>query len=152
MAKGTVFLLARHSDWGKSQTLKALTGGNHHPRRISITGTKSGVTREFFIKRSSNGDDVEKYWDFAKKETHDWLIAAFSSDADAAHILEYLAERYTIYCFVLEHCYSHPEEAIPQDELAAMQKYAARVSVYSPRKAAADTRAAAFCAFIEAET
>jgi len=50
MPKPKVAFVVGHRDWGKSATLRALTGGSYHQRRCMIEGV------EFFIRRMSNDD------------------------------------------------------------------------------------------------
>jgi hypothetical protein len=69
--KGMAYLLVgRHHNWGKSQTLKALTGGSTHKHWIDIISKKDGKTYPFFIRRMSNTDKPESFMDFIKAVTH----------------------------------------------------------------------------------
>jgi hypothetical protein len=45
-----IVFVVGHERWGKSKTLRSLTNGNIHRRRIIISGT------EFYVRRMSNDD------------------------------------------------------------------------------------------------
>ncbi len=60
MAKGKAFFVVGHKNWGKSDTLEALTGGNYHFRYWPVNGHK------FFIRRMSDDDRPEQYREFAR--------------------------------------------------------------------------------------
>ncbi|GAB6392465.1 MAG: hypothetical protein MdMp014T_1838 [Treponematales bacterium] len=155
--KGMAFLLVGGvGSWGKSRTLRALTGGNIHQSRIDITSKKDGKTYRFFIRRMSNTDDPEGYMKFIKKAVHQNIIITFSADeghADAA--LQELSKNYNLRCFVLDHCFNNPQQTISTDGVNLLGKYAgAGIHHYTATGAgAADTvRAAKFRSYMEAET
>lgn len=60
MQKPKVAFVVGHAQWGKSQTLRALTDGSYRQRRCLIGGV------EFFIRRMSNDDDPESFVELMK--------------------------------------------------------------------------------------
>jgi hypothetical protein len=50
MVKGKAFFVVGHKNWGKSETLTALTNGNYHIRNWDIRG------ESFFVRRMSDDD------------------------------------------------------------------------------------------------
>jgi hypothetical protein len=172
--KGKAFLLVGFlGNWGKSRTFTALNG---RYRYISITSSKeSGKKLSFSIQRKSNSDirfdndifiqgksnsdeqfcesnsdKLKDYWQTQAEKWGENLIIAFSTGTkDAEKMLQFLASKYELYCFVLKHKYSNPKEKVPESEIAMLRKYATEVEVYSVQKAEASIRADAFKAFIE---
>jgi hypothetical protein len=72
MSKGKAFLVVGHKNWGKSSTLRALTGDSRYPRTWVIKSIA------FFIRRMSNDDDPKSLIELAGKldpETTPHVIA-----------------------------------------------------------------------------
>ena len=106
MAKA--FILVGHSNWGKSKTLKALTGGKIQFRYYRI-GEK-----EFVIKRMSNDEFSDKLKNFCEslnpKESK-YVLLALCPDFDDSQkyteaILACLKSKYELFFFVLRHKYN----------------------------------------------
>lgn len=148
MSKPVVVFLVGHANWGKSQTLAALTGGSSYQRRITIKG------HEFYIRRMSNDDDPKGLIAFAERVVATEkpnLIVAFCPNftepkAKTQFILSTLKNKgYSMFFFVLEHQYG-TTETITQPEINQLKK-AGAVEVYPLQKEAV-VRAVAFQAFI----
>jgi hypothetical protein len=65
-----------------------------------------------------------------------------------------LSAKYRLRCFVLQHRWGNPAQTVTAQEQALLEKYAVPggVFVYAPQNADATQRAAAFNAYMEAET
>jgi hypothetical protein len=151
--KGMAYLLTEQGrNWGKSSTLRALTGGNHHVYWIDIVSKKDGSAYEFFIRRMSNTDDPESFMNFITAAAHENIIIAFFiGDPSAQNLLQTLSARYNLRCFVLRHCWGNPAQAVTAAEIA---RFAVTGGVYdySLQNSPDTARAAAFRAYMEAET
>jgi hypothetical protein len=67
--KGMAYLLVeKDKNWGKSRTLRALTGGSIRTRWIDIISKKDGSAYKFFIKRTSNTDAPEDFEKFIRAD------------------------------------------------------------------------------------
>jgi hypothetical protein len=154
--KGMAYLLTGQGrNWGKSSTLKALTGGNHQTRWIDIVSKKDGNAYQFFIKRSSNSDNPESFMDFITSTAHKNIIIAFSiGEPLAQSLLQTLSARYSLRCFVLRHRWGNSAQAVTAAEMALLTRFAVPGGVYDYNlQNSPDTaRAAAFRAYMEAET
>jgi hypothetical protein len=143
-----VVFVVGHEHWGKSQTLRQLTGGDSHKRRTTISGA------EFFLRRTSNDDDPDGFVEFIRRiepSATKQLIAALCAnfernDARTQFILETLRSKgYTMYFFVLEHCYGR-DTVVTRDQIARLRRFG-NVEIYSQR-GEAEARARALRAFV----
>ncbi len=106
--KGKAFLVVGHSHWGKSCTLRALTGSLS--RYVTIAG------RRLHIRRMSNDDRRESFHKAVRAQSprkHADVIIAFcpvfdGSDAKVQKTLRVLSTRYDIFAFVLLYQYKGP--------------------------------------------
>jgi len=73
--KKIVFVVG-HENWGKSKTLKALTDNNRYVKNYELGG------HEWFIRRMSNDDQPDGYYDFMDVLSKPYLIAAFCPNFD----------------------------------------------------------------------
>jgi pimeloyl-ACP methyl ester carboxylesterase len=154
--KGMAYLLTGQSkDWGKSSTLRALTGGNYRAHWIDIVSKKDGNAYKFFIRRTSNTDNPESFMNFIASTAHKNIIIAFSIGGPLAqNLLQTLSSRYRLRCFVLRHCWGNPAQAVTAAEMALLARFAVPGGVYdySLQNSPDTARAAAFRAYMEAET
>ena len=154
--KGMAYLLVRKDrQWGKSQTLTALTGGNNHQAWIDIVSKKDGNTYPFFIRRMSNTDDPESFMEFISAAAHADIIIAFSTGGpNAPALLQKLSAKYRLRCFALRHRWGSPAQALTVADYTLLSQFAVPGGVYdyTPQNNPDTTRAAAFLAYMEAET
>lgn len=125
MPQPKVIFVVGHSNWGKSQTLRALTGGSHHIRKIEISGT------DYFIRRMSNDDLPDS---FIKRMTtiHPdvWpnILAALCPDFDdpekkTAAVLQALRDKgYMLFFWVLHKQYG-TGELIKSAEISRLRTF-----------------------------
>ena len=146
MSERRAFFLVGHARWGKSSTLRALTGGLH--RSITI----GAIT--LHIRRMSNDDDPVELLKFIEavepKGKENLLIALCPNFTDAPArtnaILTTLHDKgYRFFFFVMERQYKS-EGRIAPDEIAKLRN-AGFVEVYSGR-GEADLRARKLRSFI----
>jgi hypothetical protein len=141
--KGKAFILVGRAHWGKSYTLRELTGGSRSIRHTVINGIR------FFVRKMSNTDFWESFIAFIQTVTVDRLIISFSAGTpNDTGILDILKARYELFFFVLERRYGSPARTISAAEIAVFKKYSARVCVYTKTDAPASARASAFKAFV----
>ena len=146
MAKA--FILVGHSNWGKSATLKAMTGGKPHIHYHQIADKK------FFIRRMSNDDFPEEFRDFCESldpDTKEYLLTTLCPDFDnqfkyTANSLIILKEKYDLSFFVLKHKYGS-DRCVTDQEMNSLEDYGP-VYVYDKKSEAKD-RAEAFKAYIQ---
>lgn len=145
MERGQAFLVVGHKRWGKSKTLKALTGGRLFQYwRVG--------DYELFIRRMSNDDVPEDFREFVRSlrpTNRQYVILAFCpvfEEGDADATLRDLRRNYDIFSFVLRHAFDR-RRRITQDEVEGLQRYG-EVEVLEDHAEASD-RAAAFRDFIE---
>jgi hypothetical protein len=148
MPKPKIAFVVGHKHWGKSQTLRALTGGNFHQTRAHI------LDAEFFIRRMSN-DDYPK--GFIKKmlslDPAGWpyVIAALCPEfedprAKTQTILESLrAKGYQLFFWVMERQYG-TSNVIAPGEISRLRRFG-EVEVMA-KTAEAEVRARKFKAFV----
>jgi hypothetical protein len=109
--KPKAFFVVGHANWGKSRTLRALTGGLH--RNISIG------PRTFFIRRTSNDDDPQT-WEEAINQldpnTTPYVILTVCPTQEALPVLRILRERFTLYFWVIRHSYHGNRKITPEEE------------------------------------
>jgi hypothetical protein len=149
MTKKQAFLLVGHANWGKSYTLKALTGSSWK-HWIILQGTTA--KHQVFVRHMSNSDDPKSFLKFIQTCTYDKVLMAFSSHtANAPQLLQIIQARYDIYCFVLMHSCSKSAQIIPQNEITMLSQYSVsgKVFQYTAIQAAPPARAAALKQFIK---
>src|SRR5258708_29348136 len=105
-----------HSNWGKSRTLRALTGGAHQIRWITFRD------HEFLIRRMSNDDLPDDFIDWIESispANRPYVIAALcpnfkDESAETQWILEDLRDKgYQMYFWVIEHGFGSSEVVTP---------------------------------------
>jgi len=105
-----IVFVVGYENWGKSETLRALTEGNSHRRRITIN------EEGFYIRRMSNDDKPDEYVVFMKSldpSERSYLIAALCpnferTNAHTATILKSLRKKkYDLFFWVIEHTVRH---------------------------------------------
>ena|SRR3989442_13609969 len=151
MSKGKAFLVVGHKNWGKSTTLKALTGGRRY-RTWEIGSTP------FFIRRMSNDDipkDFQELVNSLDPDATPRLIATLCptfNDKKALPvllpILDTLKRKYELFFFVLRHNCKNPKSTIPDDEIDKLERYGT-VKVFHPQGAEPQVIAQTFQTFIK---
>lgn len=145
--KPYAFLLAGHSNWGKSHTLKAFTDG-------SLVRSCDVEEIPFFIRRMSNDDfneDYRRFIDSCVKDPSKNLIAAFCPNFDiperfSLETLERLSAHYRLHIFVL--CYQYGTgQVISGPEIATMEGFG-ETRIYKGRDREARERAVALRDYI----
>ena len=148
MLKPKIVFVVGHSNWGKSRTLKALTGESHRVRRTQIAGV------EYFIRRMSNDDQPKSFIErMAAMEPDRWpqILAALCPDFDnptkaTATVLQGLRDRgYKLYFWVLTQQHG-TGESIRSCEISRLRKYG-KVELFS-KQAEAAIRAKNFRAYV----
>lgn len=135
MSKGKAFLVVGHKNWGKSTTLRALTGG----KRPHMWEIDSIV---FFIRRMSNDDYPTKFLKLVISFDPDdkpRVIAALCPTFDnkkhpVRAILDALKRKYKLFFFVLQHKCKNPKRTIQDDEIDKLERYGT-VKVFHPERA-----------------
>jgi len=150
VSKGKAFLVVGHKNWGKSTTLKALTGGKR-PRRWEIESIV------FFIRRMSNDDYPKDFLKLVIKFDSDdkpYVIAAlcptFTDEKKLPvirAILDALKRKYKLFFFVLQHKCKNPKRIITEDEIDKLERYGT-VKVFHPERARPKVIADAFQTFV----
>lgn len=147
--KPIAILVAGHSNWGKSATLKALTE-SRLVRSYEFAGAY------FFIRRMSNDDytgGYKKFIDECVAKSNGNILAAFCPHFEmgdlrfAEYSLSQLQQQYQLYIFSLKYQYS-TENRITDQELATMAQFA-EVRIFDDQFAEAEDRAAALEEYIE---
>jgi hypothetical protein len=103
----------------------------------------------------SNTDDPESFIEFICKTPEERIIIAFSvADPMAQSLLQTLAAKYHLRCFVLHHRWSNPADVVSTAEMALLAGFAVPGGVYdyTPPQNPAAVRAADFLAYMQAET
>jgi len=151
MSKSRIVFVVGHSHWGKSQTLRELTAGNHRVRRTAIDRS------EFFIRRMSNDDRLREYLRrMGSLDPASWpyVIAALCPRFDGANSIEDLLDElrtrgYRLFFWVIEQQYGKPENSVSSGEMQELRRFG-RVEVLVGQHEAA-SRAKKLKAFIRAE-
>ena len=107
MKKGKAFVVVGHSHWGKSRTIRSLTGSTH-------IGWFELDDLTIFIRRMSNDDKPDSLVDFLKKidpGLKPIIIIALCPNFDDRNrktkgILRLVGKKYVPYFFVLRQRYS----------------------------------------------
>ena len=150
MSKPKVIFIVGHSNWGKSQTLRALTGDSHRVRRMEIEDT------EYFIRRMSNDDQPEGFIKRMKAMHPDsWpqILAALCPDfddpeKDTAVVLKSLRDKgYKLFFWVLAKQYG-TDRHIDKAEISRLRSFG-KVEVFDG-EAEANVRAKKFKAYVAA--
>jgi hypothetical protein len=156
MAKGKAFFLVGHEDWGKSETLKALTNGNRHRRYWPINGNR------FFIRRMSDDDKPKEYKHFLEtrliRDQRPYVLAALCPTLDKRldnkllrDLLSAVKRSYEVFFFVLRNKGDNPVKIIRDDEIAAFDALGT-TKVYRIAGATPKDRAKALEKFIKKYT
>lgn len=114
------FLIVGHRHWGKSETLRSLTGGD---RSIVIEGTLLSVRR--MSNDDIDKDDPERFWRFVRDLSESCVAVAFcpkfDSDPqftrynlDAETILDKLQQSYELFFWVIKHS-QNPRRKRPRE-------------------------------------
>ena len=149
MEQQKIAFVVGHSNWGKSSTLRALTGGSHRIRRTRIKDV------EFFIRRMSNDDLPKSFIDRMKSlDPRAWpcVIAALCPDFEnkavpTEAILKSLQRKgYELFFWVIRHQYG-TSETISQKELDLLKRLGT-IEVFSDRSEA-EVRAKKFESFVK---
>ena len=157
--KGYAFLIVGHSNFGKSETLWALTD-YAEKRGKQPPCTIAGV--DFFVRRMSNDDapyqNPRSYEEFveaigAEPERYRNFISAFCprfSEKKTERFLSAFKERHDVYAMVIRQ--SHKGDAtVSDEEIALLSKYLAPdigVLIFSKFPHTRDQRAGVFRGFI----
>lgn len=151
MQKGKAFAVVGHKQWGKSETLKALSSGNAHARRQVIK------SREFFIRHMSNDDYPRSFYALINSlDPARWpyVIAAmcptFVDKKQRAVLIETLRsfkKRYELFFFVLRTDYHRHKRRISDDEIRNLERFGT-VRVFTDANAGPEKRARALRRFI----
>jgi hypothetical protein len=151
MTKGKAFLVVGHKHWGKSTTLRALTGGNRFLRTWKIGSTL------FFVRRMSNDDIPDSLIELVNSldpKTTPRVIATLCptfNDKKAVpallEILGTLKRKYELFFFVLRHKCDNPSVTIPDDEIDKLERYGT-VEQFHPEGARAQKIAQFFKRFV----
>ena len=100
MPNPQLFFVVGHKDWGKSRTLRALTGGEHQVRKTTVGN------HTFLIWRMSN-DDKPAVWTRRLRElnpqTHTRAILTVCPTPDAQAALDSLRSQYALFFWVIRH-------------------------------------------------
>lgn len=121
MPKGKAFVIVGHARWGKSRTIRQLTGSKRrawiHLKDIPI-----------FVRRMSNDDiakDLRKFLDEIDPDVKKIIIITLCPNFDnpakeTKKILELLKNKYVPFFFVLKRRYSKDDE-ISDGEIRALK-------------------------------
>lgn len=121
MSKGKAFIVVGHSNWGKSRTLRQLTGSK---RRSWIQLKDVWI----FIRRMSNDDIAEDLLKFLEKivpeEKNVIIITLCPNFADPERktneIIRILNDKYTPFFFVLKNRYSN-DAVVSEEEISTLK-------------------------------
>lgn len=144
--KKVVFVVG-HENWGKSKTLKALTENSSHIKKYTFGANV------WFIRRMSNDDLPDGYYDFMDKLTKSHLIAAFCPNFDeeryevTVDLLKKLQNKgYKLYFWVLKVQFTSGIE-MSTDYINSLKKFG-DVEVYT-KKSEASIRSSELRKYIE---
>jgi hypothetical protein len=156
MQQKRVAFVVGHSHWGKSRTLRALTDGNPHQRRITINGV------EFYVRHMSNDDDPQGYVHFMNgldpNATRNLIaplcpkfrrLKNFNNPLKVADpMLQGLQGKgYQLFFWVIKHKWGNPALLVAQDEISELQGHGS-VQVFTQADAEDSLRATQFRAFV----
>jgi hypothetical protein len=150
MKKGKAFLVVGHANWGKSRTLKYLTGGNVHVRNFPIGGNR------FLIRRMSNDDYSENFSDYVinlNQEHDQYIIITFCPNIDdrkneTIKLLKILSSKYDLYAFVLKYQYNS-ENTVADESINLLKNYCNLINIFEMKHADANHRASSLYDFIK---
>ncbi|HAS7003370.1 TPA: hypothetical protein I7290_23930 [Vibrio parahaemolyticus] len=147
MSNKKIVFVVGHENWGKSKTLKALTDNNRYIKNYKLGG------HDWFIRRMSNDDQPDGYYNFMDSLTKSYLIAAFCPNFDddryeiTVNLLSELKRKgYELYFWVLKTQFSSGDK-IPSNYIDKLRDFGT-VEIYS-QNCEADIRASELRKFIE---
>jgi hypothetical protein len=125
MPKPKIAFVVGHENWGKSETLRALTNGDRYQKKCEIGGV------EFFVRRMSNDDipethSFEKFMNSLDPTKNPNIIAALCpnfQDVDRATelVLESLRKKgYQLFFWVMENQYG-TDRAIAANDISHLR-------------------------------
>ena len=95
------FFAVGHNNWGKSRTLRALTGGLHRIRNFPLDN------RPFQIRRSSNDDELQRWTrllDGLNPTSHTHVILTVCPTPASQPVLARLRQRgYGLFFWIIRH-------------------------------------------------
>lgn len=127
-----VFIYVGHSNWGKSRTLKIITGNNVHQKIVKIGNYNVRV------RKMSNDDDGQGLYNWVRTfptSPYDRFIIAFcpklppiteeatDEQNTALDILIELQKTNILYFFIQEEMYNSPNNVITQAEINWLRTY-----------------------------
>lgn len=128
MQRGRCVMVVGHKHWGKSKTLRALTG--NLARSIVADGTR------YEVRRMSNDDDLEGLENFFEKldpAISPRVIAAFCPNFGPINsvnaLLLRIGKKYHIEFWVQLHAYDGARQ-VSSEELGSLRKFG-RVQIYT---------------------
>jgi len=152
MQKGRAFFVVGRKNWGKSDTLEALTDGSPHFRWWKIKGN------DFFIRRMSDDDDPRAYEKFANDldpESKPRVLAALcpgfvdrKQRSTLIEVFRNLKRSYELFFFVLRNKGNNPAHIITDEEIEPFDRFGL-VKVYRLEGATPEQRARALETFIK---
>lgn len=125
MTNGRIAFVVGHANWGKSSTLRSLTGGEYRQRRIEVRGT------EFQIRRMSNDDRPDSFvaWinsidPAAVPNAIATLCPNFQNEAVPLDpLLENIRQRgYRLHFWVIEHQFG-TSRTVSNQEITSLRKF-----------------------------
>lgn len=150
MSTPTIAFVVGHANWGKSKTLRALTDGNCHQRRIIIGGV------QFFIRRMSNDDDPGGFVNLMTTidpSVEPRVIAAFcpnfdDEEAAAESVLGALRKKgYRLFFWVMQNQYG-TGAAMASKDISRLLSFGRVEVVANGQEAEAGARAKEFKHFV----
>lgn len=147
MSNKKIVFVVGHENWGKSKTLKAFTDNSRYIQNYKLAG------HEWFIRRMSNDDQPDGFYNFMDSLTKSYLIAAFCPNFDddryeiTVNLLNELQNKgYELYFWVLKVQFSSGDN-MSGNYIDKLRDFGT-VEVYS-QNCEADTRASELRKFIE---
>jgi len=135
------FLVVGHSHWGKSTTLRALTG-SARIKKIVIDG------KGFFVRKMSNDDKPRDYSDFISNLDPTKKPLVIMAYCPETVLINALAKKYELFFWILEHKFDDTT-SISASEIEALRALG-HVECYSHRRTSGAIRGAALTDFIRA--
>ena len=146
MTRGKAFIVVGHKNWGKSRTLRALTGDDPYKRKIRIK------RKILHVRRMSNDDRPQSFFDMvdhADPFEKPLLIMTLCPTVMnrkrrfvLMQALRTLHKKYELLFFVLRTDYYKKTRRILDDEIAVLARFG-KVKMFSNTKATPKVRATA---------